>query len=1462
MARRTVAEFIGKSSGFDKVSKDVDKVSKSSDKLGRQQTRLGQASASAGRQFSAQASGLGGLVAAYAGAAATIFAITAAFDALNRAARAQQTIQGVNALASAIGESGPEILAGLQEITKGQLSIVQTAELANLALSSGFSADQINNLAEISLKASRALGRDLTDSFNRLTRGVVKLEPELLDELGIFTRIEPAAEAFAASIGKTVSQLSQFEKRQAFANAVAEEGSQKFRDIDTTAATSAESLETLAATISNLGITVGGFIANAIQPLATALSQPIAAVGAFGILTKTVFGTTIREARGSLEGFEDTVDDVANGLVDKLGSGSKKAQAATANLSKELSGVSLSTARASAANEQQFKSLIALGRAQELGFRDAKQLQAITKQEISLNEQKIKNLEASGTQTKAQTKQVEILTRRNAALSSIQAAVNARIENTGRASKVAARGVRGVGLALNFAAKAGLGFISILSTIVTVVSLFVTFGSIIAEAFGVLDPIKNTLSEILDFFKRIFNLTAEARQASNAGGSLVESLIGDTGGLTLKGIEEVVANKTTGATVEQEIFQKINTDDLRDAVRQAIIDGAVGTRDEFVKSLIENLNVKDSLQDGFATALFSAFPDLFDNIQNLTEQTLIGIQQFADATGRTVGTVARQVEVLQGGAIRFKNEFGEGALSSLTAQFKTASELNALDDDERKAARELNEANVDRLQTQNVLVNLQEALASGAANIEQIEKRRGAILAKIKNLQNDIEKATGETEKNLKETVAAAQAEFKEVDRNAQAQLAILNARKEIRKTFSAEIAAAGQLSKLFVENAEGRLELIKREKEARPAQIQFLQKSFELGKADLERRRQGAALTGIEAQRAQLAADAQAALSGNLVKSITAARELNTQFEKLKKSQEDRLDILQLELDLEQTRSTIAEDERRAASEAAASGREVAAIKRREKLNKLLAEGANLEMQGQRAALRDALQSTPFLSENRANQIELILRREELKELEELQNIQIEALRKIRLEQEGSLVRQLNDVGAKLGQTFQLDQDGNLVQSTARLEGAANTLSGQFADQLDLENKQIDANRDQKLFEIQQLEERNRLVLQELKGFQDHIDGIARVLAADRVQREEVLSGNFTADAAAEIRKTLLDPDANRDLNKDIRARLSDAGVESTAAADIERADVNTLRSILTDVRASQTQGEVGSSLGKLIDSLEGRDFKTLREGINAVAEKEKELAKARNESAEAAATSAAQEKVLALQGQLTTINEEFNISLVELANALTKAGIDVQNFSKKSDLASDNFRKAALQIDATIENSLVSGLQQLNDALIEGTLTFKNLKEGFSDFAGALIKDIQRIFFTETIAKPAANFLKEAVMGGFGETGTEGGMLGGPVKMATGGMLRDRVPALLEPGEFVIRKPAAKAIGGPALGAMNATGKMPGDVSINIQNEGQPKDAEAQQPRFDGEKFVIDVVLRDLSNNGPIRKSLRAGG
>ena len=98
---------------------------------------------------------------------------------------------------------------------------------------------------------------------------------------------------------------------------------------------------------------------------------------------------------------------------------------------------------------------------------------------------------------------------------------------------------------------------------------------------------------------------------------------------------------------------------------------------------------------------------------------------------------------------------------------------------------------------------------------------------------------------------------------------------------------------------------------------------------------------------------------------------------------------------------------------------------------------------------------------------------------------------------------------------------------------------------------------------------------------------------------------------------------------------------------------------------------------------------------------------------------------------------------------------------------------------------------------------------------------------------------------------------------KMAAGGAVqsRDRVPALLEPGEFVMRRPAAKAIGGAALNQMNATGKnlTPPNIQVNLNNQGAPKNVQAAAPRIQGDKIIIDMITRDMRNNGPIKKSLR---
>ena len=56
-----------------------------------------------------------------------------------------------------------------------------------------------------------ALGRDLGDAFDRLVRGAAKLEPEILDELGIMVRLDDAVQQYATELGKSANELTSFE---------------------------------------------------------------------------------------------------------------------------------------------------------------------------------------------------------------------------------------------------------------------------------------------------------------------------------------------------------------------------------------------------------------------------------------------------------------------------------------------------------------------------------------------------------------------------------------------------------------------------------------------------------------------------------------------------------------------------------------------------------------------------------------------------------------------------------------------------------------------------------------------------------------------------------------------------------------------------------------------------------------------------------------------------------------------------------------------------------------------------------------------------------------------------------------------------------------------------------------------------------------------------------------------------
>ena len=322
-------------------------VNKQVETLNKNQTRLAQSSASAGRSFAAQSQGLGGLVGAYAGAAATTFALQQAFSKLAAAARAEQTLTGLKNLATASGESSSILLKNVREITNNQLTLAEAAQQINLSLSAGFDQKQIEGLASVAIKASRALGRDLTDAYTRVIRGSAKLETELLDELGIYTKIGPSTRAYAAALGRTAESLTEFERRQAFVNSVIAEGNRKFSAINTTIPTTAEKLEAFGVKIIDVATSLGMLLANYLAPIADFLTNnfagSLAAIGTlFALVSKTAV-TGLGDAIGKLETKIQSFTDNTTGWLAKNGGDwqgySKQAQEAMQSVNTQMRGL-------------------------------------------------------------------------------------------------------------------------------------------------------------------------------------------------------------------------------------------------------------------------------------------------------------------------------------------------------------------------------------------------------------------------------------------------------------------------------------------------------------------------------------------------------------------------------------------------------------------------------------------------------------------------------------------------------------------------------------------------------------------------------------------------------------------------------------------------------------------------------------------------------------------------------------------------------------------------------------------------------------------------------------------------------------------------------------------------------------------------------------------------------------------
>jgi len=273
----------------DKTAQSVDNVGKSAATTDRQLKGAAQASSNTTKNFSKMAQGVsGGLVPAYATLAANIFAVTAVFRFLQSAADFRVMTQGQLAFAAQTGTALSLLTKQVQAATDGQLAFAEASQAVAIGKAAGLTTNQLTDLARIAKDASLALGRDLTDSFNRLTRGAIKAEPELLDELGIIVRLNDATKEYAKNLNLDANSLSVFQKSQAVVNAVIDQGNSKFRDLGI----EVNAFTKLAKSFDDVLNSIKDTLAGVAEFMAKAFSNNPAALGGIGAL----FGTGLLRA--------------------------------------------------------------------------------------------------------------------------------------------------------------------------------------------------------------------------------------------------------------------------------------------------------------------------------------------------------------------------------------------------------------------------------------------------------------------------------------------------------------------------------------------------------------------------------------------------------------------------------------------------------------------------------------------------------------------------------------------------------------------------------------------------------------------------------------------------------------------------------------------------------------------------------------------------------------------------------------------------------------------------------------------------------------------------------------------------------------------------------------------------------------------------------------------------------------
>lgn len=241
----------------------------------RAQQQVGEATAEGSSIFTRMSGQLGRLVTALGAVGVAAGVAKVAFDFGKEGAGIERTRDAFDRLAESAGTSGDAMLAALQKASGGAITDLNLQLIALRANELGVArnADEMGVLLDVARQQAVKMGTSVESAFSDLVTGLGRGSALILDNLGIMVSVTQANETYAESVGKTVAQLTEQEKKQALINQVLADAQQRNIESGNSAIQAADGFTRLSTAFSNLTDSAKTATSDGLEPVAGALAD-------------------------------------------------------------------------------------------------------------------------------------------------------------------------------------------------------------------------------------------------------------------------------------------------------------------------------------------------------------------------------------------------------------------------------------------------------------------------------------------------------------------------------------------------------------------------------------------------------------------------------------------------------------------------------------------------------------------------------------------------------------------------------------------------------------------------------------------------------------------------------------------------------------------------------------------------------------------------------------------------------------------------------------------------------------------------------------------------------------------------------------------------------------------------------------------------------------------------------------